>query len=74
MRQQSSWQTDCTLLELQEVVKQGTRIPFNRAEMPLEARIDGKQVDHTSQRKIPAIKRKIPESLGNRACCVSIGR
>ena len=42
--------------------------------MPLEAKIDGKQVDHASQRKIPAIKRKIPESLGNKACCVSIGR
>ncbi len=59
---------------MREVSKQGTRIPFNRAEMPLEARMDGKQVADTSQRKIPAIKRKIPESLGNRACCVSIGR
>lgn len=56
------------------MVKQGTRIPFNRAEMPLEARMDGKQVADTSQRKIPLIKRKIPESLGNKACCVSIGR
>ena len=59
---------------MREVSKQGTRMPRNRAEIGLESRIDGKQVDHTPQRKIPQIKRKIPESLGNRACCVSIGR
>jgi hypothetical protein len=59
---------------MREVSKQGTRIPFNRAEMPLQTRIGGKQVADTSQRKIPLIKRKIPESLGNKACCVSIGR
>ena len=59
---------------MQEVSKEGTRIPFAEPQTMLKTLIDGKQVADTSQRKIPLIKRKIPESLGNRACCVSIGR
>jgi len=62
------------ILELPQVVKKGSTMPRNRAEMPLEARIDAKGIPHTTQSKIRLLKTKLPESLGNKACCVSIGR
>ena len=62
------------ILELPQVVKKGSTMPRNRAEMPLEARIDAKCIPHTTQSKIRPLKTKLPESLGNKACCVSIGR
>ncbi len=56
------------------MVKKGSTMPRNRAEMALETRIDAKGISPTTQSKIRPIKAKLPESLGNKACCVSIGR
>ena len=75
MRFGASQQADRTLLVMPEVVdmatgvaKRTTRMPRNRSRMPLELRIVVRQVRDSGSAK------PYERPLGNRACCVKIGK
>ena len=50
------------------VVKRTTTMPHNRARMALKTRITARQVEDSGVLKV------FERPLGNRACCVSIGK
>jgi hypothetical protein len=54
--------------------KKGSRMPRNRAEMPLERIDKANQVGDSQNKDIKANRCVIYRPLGNRACCCFIGK